>query len=324
MPPLPLHSFRFRVALLFGGLFFALAVALALVIGSVALAEAAKLRNIVIGLGLLGALAAMGMTWLVATRLSQPLQAMAQAARRIQQGDLTARMPPCEDSGSEMQRLSEALQGMTQSLLDGQSALLSVNATLEEGLRERSAELATANAELERLASSDALTGLPNRRAADPRLADEILRHRRNSQTLSVLLIDVDHFRQVNERFGHAAGDDALRAVATCLREACRATDFVARIGGEEFMLLLPETPAPQALLVGEMMRSQVAALALPTIGKLTISLGLADAPPQPLGVPGAWTAAELLRRADAALYSAKACGRDRVVRFEPTAQALG
>lgn len=291
---------------------------------AVAMRGATRARDTVIGLGLLAALAAMGLTWLIAARLSRPLQAMSLVAQRIGGGDFDARIPADRRGGSEVMRLGQALQGMTQSLLNGQAALRNANELLEARVLERTEELAAANAELQSLASRDGLTGLFNRRMADQRLADEILRHRRTGQTLSVLLVDVDHFKQVNDRFGHTAGDDALRAVAACLRDACRGTDVVARFGGEEFIVLLPETPAPQALLVGEMLRSQVASLSLPAVGKVTISLGLADAPPQPLGIPNAWTAAELVRRADAALYSAKACGRDRVVRFEADTHAVG
>jgi diguanylate cyclase (GGDEF)-like protein len=169
--------------------------------------------------------------------------------------------------------------------------------------------------ELEKLATTDALTGMHNRRHF-LELADvEWSRFRRYQRPLSMLTVDIDHFKLVNDRFGHDAGDQALTLVAEICRER-RAADVVGRIGGEEFALLLPETELHQAVVVAERIRSALTArpfvaetVALP----LTVSIGVAAAT---LGMSGIGA---LLKAADRALYEAKAQGRNRVIRFEAT-----
>ncbi len=158
----------------------------------------------------------------------------------------------------------------------------------------------------DRMAASaliDALTGLWNRRAFSRSLARELARSERGAAPLSVLLIDLDHLKRINDEGGHAAGDAALAAVGARLREISRRSDVAARIGGDEFALLAPDTPPDQALALAE----RLCAALRSTAGHPTVSVGVS-------GVVGGYrtTAEGLLARADAALYAAKAAGRDR------------
>jgi two-component system, chemotaxis family, response regulator WspR len=174
------------------------------------------------------------------------------------------------------------------------------------------AELEATNAELQRLSSLDGLTGLANRRIFDLLLAKEWLREQRRAQPLSVILIDLDFFKQYNDRYGHIQGDDCLRKVAGALSTAARRPgDLVARFGGEEFAVLLPETPRAGAESVAALMRERVAALAIPhegsTVAKVvTLSQGIASCVPSPSS-----STTELLERADRALYAVKQSGRN-------------
>lgn len=171
--------------------------------------------------------------------------------------------------------------------------------------------------ELQRRAATDALTGLSNRGHFDQRLQLEWARAARSGEALSLILLDVDHFKKFNDRYGHPAGDACLRAVADALAlRARRSTDLVARVGGEEFALLLPHTDAAGAQQAAEQLRAAVAALRIPhgasdTAPHVTISIGVASYQPvPPVATEGAQS---LVERTDRALYVAKSRGRDRV-----------
>jgi diguanylate cyclase (GGDEF)-like protein len=156
----------------------------------------------------------------------------------------------------------------------------------------------------------DELTGLPNRRAAALRLEAERSRALRQREPLSLLMLDLDHFKRVNDRWGHDAGDRVLAAVAQFLREELRGIDMPARHGGEEFMAILPNTNPAQALQVAERVRERIARTAIElsrATTTITTSVGIATL------VPGE-TAGALVARADAALYAAKEDGRNRCV----------
>ena len=156
------------------------------------------------------------------------------------------------------------------------------------------------------LAIFDALTRIPNRRGLDVRLAEEFVRAERYGGALSVLLLDIDHFKAVNDEHGHDVGDDLLRQVAHLLQEACRGPDFVGRWGGEEFMMILPEAGPAAAREVASRVRARVEEEAFAGVGGLTVSIGVASFEP---GV----TTDTLFRRVDRALYTAKRKGRNRV-----------
>lgn len=158
-------------------------------------------------------------------------------------------------------------------------------------------------------ATVDELTGCRNRRGFDELLATEISRAKRHGRPLSLLLIDIDHFKSVNDELGHAAGDHALSRIGQLLQSAFRVSDSACRYGGEEFAVILPETAKPEAGAVGERVRRLIADLEpddrLPR--RLTASLGVASCPDD------AGDAAALVQAADAALYGAKAAGRNLV-----------
>jgi diguanylate cyclase (GGDEF)-like protein len=163
----------------------------------------------------------------------------------------------------------------------------------------------------ERLATTDGLTGLANHRTFQARLEEHLLAAARYGKRLSLILCDIDHFKSVNDTYGHPAGDVVLKGVARALQREARATDLVARYGGEEFAIVMPETDAPGALVIAERIREKVRALAFQTeLGRLqvTLSLGVATCPDD-----GA-KKARLVEAADACLYHAKRHGRNRTV----------
>ncbi len=156
---------------------------------------------------------------------------------------------------------------------------------------------------------TDPLTQLYNRRHIDARLTEEFLRASRHGTPLALILVDLDHLKEINDYAGHESGDAALVAVADTLRKSCRVTDLAARYGGDEFVILLPSTSAPQALEVAERIRTS---LRNRTESKgsgsaITVSIGIAD-----FSVARPDRPASLVEAADAALYVAKEAGRDR------------
>lgn len=183
--------------------------------------------------------------------------------------------------------------------------------------RKRAEEaLQRANRQLEQLALHDPLTGLANRRKFVERFTYEIARADRFRMPPSLLMIDVDHFKAINDQHGHLAGDACLRSLAARLAESVRAIDLVARFGGEEFVALLPETSMDQSLIAAERIRSKVEAQPV-DIGEgtpavaITISVGAASA------ADATPTLDEILARADEAVYSAKRAGRNQVCAWE-------
>ena len=189
---------------------------------------------------------------------------------------------------------------------------------LEALVAERTNELRLKTIELERQATRDKLTGLFNRRYADDYLQREIERSIRDDRPLAIALADIDHFKQINDRYSHAVGDEVLRRVAGLLVDRCRKTDVVARYGGEEFLLCFPDTTAASAEKVCGQIRSAVEqadwssvleelAIAEPASINLTISFGVAE-----VGVDPRRTT--VLSIADTRLYQAKHKGRNRVV----------
>ena len=183
-------------------------------------------------------------------------------------------------------------------------------AQLEDRVRARTTELEEANFKLEKLALTDPLTGLPNRRALYAQLAAELNRHHRHHRSMALIIFDIDHFKRVNDRYGHSAGDTVLQHVANVASKVIREMDTLVRYGGEEFVLIAPEIDPHNAIELAERIHAAIRAHGMPfdhEVLRVTASFGVAmmqqeDVQPE-----------SLLRRADAALYAAKEGGRDRV-----------
>ncbi len=245
--------------------------------------------------------------FVVASRLERqvirPVRRLTEATRSFAGGDMTARAAVAGDD--ELADLAGTFNQMA-----GQIALHTHR--LEEEIRARTRDLEEANRRLEALAVTDGLTGLFNRRRFEEVLDLEVRRAQRMGTPLSLLMMDVDHFKVYNDTHGHPAGDEVLRTLARLMRERLRATDIPCRYGGEEFAVILPGTSRTDGLILASDLRLIVEAHpfeheADQPGGRLTISIGVAaypeDAPDE----------AALVRAADQALYRAKQRGRNRV-----------
>ncbi len=247
-----------------------------------ALGRVGRLRSAT-GLLLAALLAVVGLlAYVLGLLIARPLGRLTTAAAKIAAGDLSVELPG--GGVGEVGYLTRVFN------------------TLVARLRERESQ-----AELERLSVTDALTGLYNRRHLMGTLATEVQRSRRLRRPFSVLLADVDHFKQYNDTHGHPAGDAALARIADILRKTTRGVDCVARYGGEEFLVMLLETTVGTAAIVAERIRARVAIEEFAG-GRITISIGVAECPSH------GDTPESLIESADAALYEAKDRGRDRVV----------
>jgi diguanylate cyclase (GGDEF)-like protein len=222
------------------------------------------------------------MAYVLGLVIARPLGRLTTAAAKVVAGDLLVELPG--GGVGEVGYLTRVFN------------------TLVARLRERESQ-----AELERLSVTDALTGLYNRRHLMGTLATEVQRSRRLRRPFSVLLADVDHFKQYNDTHGHPAGDAALARIAEILRKTTRGVDCVARYGGEEFFVMLLETTVGTAAIVAERIRTRVAIEEFAG-GRITISIGVAECPSH------GDTPESLIESADAAMYEAKDRGRDRVV----------
>ena len=221
------------------------------------------------------------LAFVVGVFITRPLEHLTEAAGQVAAGNLSVEFPT--GTGGEVGYLSRAFN------------------TVVSRLREKES-----HGELERLSLTDALTGLYNRRHLMGTLASEVQRSRRLRRSFSVLLADVDHFKQYNDAHGHLAGDAALVKIAEIFRRTTRVVDCVARYGGEEFVVMLLETTIAHAELVAERIRARVEEEAF-TEGRLTLSIGLAEYPDR------GDTPEELIASADAAMYEAKGEGRNQV-----------
>jgi diguanylate cyclase len=229
--------------------------------------------------------------------------------------------------GTRLADFSRALAGPSSGLCGALARILADTEQLcrqsravADHLTERTKETEALRAALEQAreaAMTDALTGLPNRRAFGVALAHALA----GPGPLSVALLDIDHFKKINDTQGHPAGDAVLRTLAQCIGDWLRETDHAARIGGEEFAVLLPRTAGQEAVRLADRLRRAVAAERFLTAngqGKFNISVSVGVAEHQ-----RGEGAEELIGRADAALYEAKRTGRDRVVRAPPGAAAI-
>jgi len=208
----------------------------------------------------------------------------------------------------ELQRLSDALRNMSTTLIQQKEALAQSNYDLEAKISVRTAELQELNITLEQLARTDALTGLANRMHIGERLAEEFARFKRSKVPYSVLMLDVDFFKRINDTYGHAIGDDVLKHVASVLAATVRKTDFVGRHGGEEFLSILPMTDSTAAMMVAEKIRRTIESTSIASVGNLTVSIGVQEVQENDIDEDVAVT------RADECMYKAKETGRNKVI----------
>lgn len=204
------------------------------------------------------------------------------------------------------------------------SALERRGRDLEVAVMARTAELQAANAKLEQLSLSDGLTGLLNRRAMSEKLSELHSLCQRYGNEYSVILLDIDHFKLLNDSQGHLQGDAVLKTIATALQDSIRISDSVYRYGGEEFLVALPETEGEDAALAAERIRENVTAQQVPhpespTSDFVTISLGYTDVRSRQCALLETWE--RVVDRADRALYKAKKSGRNCIVGWTEEAQ---
>jgi len=186
---------------------------------------------------------------------------------------------------------------------------------LETLVEERTRELSLSNQELQRLATLDPMLGIANRKRLMEQGAIECRRAARDRTPLAALMIDVDHFKDINDRYGHAVGDEVLHEISRRILEAIRATDLLSRFGGEEFSVLLPNTPLAGARIIAERIRELVSARPVEThagLARVSVSIGVSERLDDEADIAAA------LDRADGGLYKAKQEGRNRIAVAAP------
>ncbi|MDC0663396.1 sensor domain-containing diguanylate cyclase [Marinobacter sp. SS21] len=241
--------------------------------------------------------------------IAKPIEKLRAHTSKVARGSLEE--PQMMGGWREARELTAHFSFMIKSLRE-------LNESLQLKVDERTKELNEANLRLEQLAIRDPLTGLHNRRYLDARISEEFERAKRYQHPLSVVILDIDHFKSVNDTHGHGMGDEVLKKISNHLKGAIRDSDILARIGGEEFCLVLPECSPKASLAFLERVRVNISEIEFRSDDKVfnvTCSFGVAylkscsDAP------------AELISHADAALYQAKRTGRDRVVQHAAQAE---
>jgi len=260
-------------------------------------------RNRLLTVGVPALAAVFLLSFVLAAGMLRPIQLLSQAAKRLKAGELDVRLPV---------RGHDELAALTQTFNEMAAQIQETQQRLEEARNElavKNADLEAANLHLHDQAITDALTGLYNRRHFQDNLDKEMRRCEREERPLSLLLLDLDHFKQYNDRWGHTQGDEELRRVATQVTKSIRTTDMAFRYGGEEFAVLLPSCTKEQAADVAEKIRVAVGAHGhrAGVLGRTTVSIGVATFPQDGRAARG------LVDTADGALYAAKAAGRDRV-----------
>lgn len=250
-------------------------------------------------------LGAMAVSRFVRTTITGRILALTRSASELRSGNLETAV--AVGSGDELGVLADTFNDMTLRMKD-----LVVN--LEDKVRQRTNELSLKNVELDEknralaiLSMTDRLTGLCNRRKIDEALRMELRRVNRYGGMFALILADLDHFKRVNDTFGHAEGDNVLLRVADILTGLARETDIVGRWGGEEFLIVCPETDQEAARVLAERLRLEIADTIFPVVGSLTASFGLTVSRPED-------NQKAIVQRADEALYRAKNQGRNTIV----------
>jgi len=274
----------------------------------IALKNVSDLQRTIIIAGLAVVLIAVFLSYWLANSFSQPIRHLVRVTNRIQKGEEAT--PIQVNTGLyELEQLSHSLRGMTDTLIRRKQKLEENNRLLEERVRRRTEELAIANKELEHSLRHDPLTKIFNRLAFTEALSKEFKRMQRSQSPFSIILMDVDHFKKVNDSYGHSTGDEVLVKIAATMKKTIRETDLVARLGGEEFVVLLPDT-SEDAVIVAEKIKTAIADFDHPKAGQVTISAGVATSQLEDADGEVA------LNKADKAMYQAKESGRNNVKRW--------
>ncbi|WP_457105958.1 diguanylate cyclase [Methylobacterium sp. P5_C11] len=283
-----------------------------------ALAGANRLTRLILLLGLATAVLGVVAIWWVAARLTRPLAQLTEAVGRIGR-EPNARMTRHVHGSPEVLRLSTSIRSLLRRIgtAEADARLSEAEAThAVEAAEDRVRRLGADLHAMQVLADTDALTGLLNRRAFLPLANDAMSYFRRYKRSICILMIDIDHFKRVNDLYGHAAGDEVIRQVGRIISDAIRTTDKVARFGGEEFVVLLRETDLKGAAVFADRIRQTVATTVFEPEGpclRATISIGMAEAEFTDVDVD------HTIERADRALYAAKSGGRNCVRSFDAT-----
>ena len=268
-------------------------------------AEVRSIRNKIILIGVLCFIVSFALSFIIARSISLPLKQLVGVMKETKTGNYLIRMD--YEGKDEITVLSQRFNEMA-------SKVYQHNEHLEEQVAARTRELELANRKLEALSATDSLTGIANRRRFDEALTSELRRAVRSQKPLALLMLDVDFFKNYNDRYGHLAGDDCLRTVAQILRTSSRrATDLAARYGGEEFSIIVAESDSAHAMQLGENIRAAIENLRIPhedsPFGYVTCSIGVTA-----VLVDDGMSTDTVLRMADVAMYLAKSQGRNRVV----------
>lgn len=246
--------------------------------------------------------------------LGVPLGKLTHHIEQITGGNLNIQEIDVGDRNDEIGQLGNAFNAMHDTIKRQIQELNAHREILEQEVKERTKDLELANKKLELISKTDELTGLPNRRDMNETIANEMGRSARTHKPFCFIFIDIDHFKNINDTYGHACGDIILKSVAQTIRGLLRKYDVFARYGGEEFLTLLPETDLEGAAVVAERFRKQIEKMTVRyadfTI-KITITLGVAKFD-QRLG------ADRSIQMADKALYQGKEGGRNRVIVWKP------
>ena len=245
----------------------------------------------------------------ISKQFSKPIENLVEIANLIKDGNEQIEFN-VSTKISEISLLSNSLKTMLNSLISKKHQLENMNTILEHKVQERTEELERINQDLKLFARIDALTGINNRLAANERLKEEFLKMKRNKVSYSLALIDIDYFKKVNDNYGHEVGDIVLKYIAQILKDNTRATDFVARFGGEEFIFIFTEITQNSAFKIAEKIRNVVENSTIPHVNKITLSIGISSASFNDENEDVA------VKKADLALYKAKNEGRNKVILF--------
>ena len=242
----------------------------------------------------------------IAVRMSHTivssLQKLIDATQKIVKGELDVVLTTVQHD--EIGRLMQMFNQMADQLRQNQIQIETANAEMQQK-----------NQQLERLSVTDSLTGLYNRNKLNSIISDQLARYERNARTFSILMIDIDHFKVLNDNFGHVAGDEIIVSVAKKISQSIRSIDYAARYGGDEFIVILPESVVDDAIRTAERIRIQVSSVHCSTLNKtieVTLSIGVIQSEPEDVSLTA------LLSRVDGALYEAKRSGRNKVFSIRP------